>query len=100
MKYCLTTHYFSIRLFADGTSKTVTGKDLNILLKQTVSELPAIYEWLCSNRLTLILSKRKHLVFQPRRKNQLLFYAPPQIWRSVSQVFLSLLTFKPKRTRR
>ena len=76
MKYCLTTHYFSIRLFADDASKTVTGKDLNILLKQTVSELPAIYEWLCSNRLTLILSERKHLVFQPRRKNQLLFVCP------------------------
>ena len=53
-----------------------TLKDLNILLKRTISELPVSYEWLCSNRLTLILSKRKHLVFQPRRKNQFLFVCP------------------------
>ena len=49
------------------TSLTATGKDLDVFL-QINSELPAIYEWLCSNRLTLNLSKTKYLVFQPRQK--------------------------------
>ena len=62
------TNYFSIRLFADDTSLTVAGKDLELLLQLINSELPAIYEWLCSNRLTLNLSKTKYLVFQPRQK--------------------------------
>ena len=62
--------YFSIRLFADDTSLTVAGigKDLDLLLQRINSELPAIYKWICSNRLTLNLSKTKYLVFQPRRK--------------------------------
>ena len=45
------TNYFSLRLFADDTSLTATGKDLDILLQRLNSELPAI-KWLCSNRLT------------------------------------------------
>lgn len=47
------TNYFSLRLFDDDTSLTATGKDLDILLQRRNSELPAIHEWLCSNRLTL-----------------------------------------------
>ena len=41
------TNYFSIRLFADDTSLTVTGNDLDLLLQRINSELPAIYKWLC-----------------------------------------------------
>ena len=62
------TNYFSIRLFADDTSLTVAGKDLDLLRQRINSELPAIHEWLCSNRLSLNLSKTKYLVFQPRQK--------------------------------
>ena len=62
------TNYFSIRLFADDTLLTLAGKDLDLLLQRINSELPAIYKWLCSNRLTLNLSKTKYLVFQPRQK--------------------------------
>ena len=62
------TNYFSIRLFADDTSLTAAGKDLDLLLQRINAELPAIYKWLCSNRLTLNLSKTKYLVFQPRQK--------------------------------
>ena len=39
------TNYFSLRLFADDTSLTATGKDLDVLLQRINSELPAIYEW-------------------------------------------------------
>ena len=63
------TNYFSLRLFADDTSLTATGKDLDVLLQRINSELSAIHEWLCSNRLTLNLSKTRYLVFQPRQKN-------------------------------
>ena len=57
------TNYFSLRLFADDTSLTATGKDLDMFLQKINFELPAIHEWLCSNRLTLNLSKTKYLVF-------------------------------------
>ena len=70
------TNYFSLRLFADDTSLTATGKDLDVLLQRMNSELPAIYEWLCSNRLTLNLSKTKYLVFQPRQKISFNLYPP------------------------
>ena len=70
------TNYFSLRLFADDTSLTATGKDLDVLLQRINSELPAIYEWLCSNRLTLNLSMTKYLVFQPRQKMNFNLYPP------------------------
>ena len=70
------TNYFSLRLFADDTSLTATGKDLDVLLQRINSELPAIYEWLCSNRLTLNLRKTKYLVFQPRQKMNFNLYPP------------------------
>ena len=54
------TNYFSLRLFADDTSLTATGKDLDVLLQRINFELPTIHEWLCSNRLTLNLSKTKY----------------------------------------
>ena len=38
-------------VFADDTSLTATGKDLDVLLQRINSELPAIHDWLCSNRL-------------------------------------------------
>ena len=37
----IATNYFSIRLFADGTSLIVTGKDFDFLLQRINSELPA-----------------------------------------------------------
>jgi len=50
---------FHIRLFADDTSLTVAGKNLDLLLQRMNSEFPAIF---------LNLSKTKYLVFQPRQK--------------------------------
>ena len=70
------TNYFSLRLFADDTSLTATGKDLDVLLQRINSELPAIHEWLCSNRLILNLSKNKYLVFPPRQKINSYLYPP------------------------
>ena len=70
------TNYFSLRLFADDTSLTATGRDLDALLHLINSELPAIYDWLCSNKLTLNLSKTKYIVFQPRQKLNYNLYTP------------------------
>ena len=59
---------FSMRLYADDTSLTVSGKNKDVLLYQINLELPYIYDWLCANKLTLNLKKTKYLVFQPRQK--------------------------------
>lgn len=60
--------YFSTRLFADDTSLTVCGKDLDSLIHQINIELPKICDWLCANKLTLNLTKTKYIIFQPRQK--------------------------------
>ena len=79
---CLCTHLLS-RCLRSGclclyrsASLTATGKDLDVLLQRINSELLAIHEWLCSNRLTLNLSKTKYLVFQPRQKINSNLYPP------------------------
>ena len=64
---------FPLRLFADDTPLTASGKDLDVLLQRINSELPAIHEWLCSNRLTLNLSKTKYLVFNHDKKLILIY---------------------------
>ena len=63
------TNYFTVRLFADDTSLTAVGSDLDVLIQRISSELPPVYEWLCSNKLTLNLSQTKYLVFQPQQRN-------------------------------
>ena len=59
---------FSMRLYADDTSLTVSGKNIDDLLYQINLELPNVHDWLCANKLTLNLKKTKYLVFQPRQK--------------------------------
>ena len=70
------TNYFTVRLFADDTSLTAVGGDLDVLIQRISSELPPVYEWLCSNKLTLNLSMTKYLVFQPRQRNNYNLYSP------------------------
>ena len=62
------SNFFSMRLFADDTSLTVSGKNLDEILLQINNKLPNIYDWLCANKLTLNLRKTKYLIFQPRQK--------------------------------
>ena len=38
------TDYFSVRLFADDTSLTASGKDLDVLIQQINLELPKIHD--------------------------------------------------------
>ena len=73
------TNYFTVRLFADDTSLTAVGirSDLDVLIQRINSELPPVYQWLCSNKITLNLSETKFLVFQPRQRNNYNLYPPP-----------------------
>ena len=62
-------NYFTARNFADDTSLTIVDSDLDVLIQRINSKLPPVYEWLCSNKLTLNLSQTKYLVFQPQQRN-------------------------------
>lgn len=59
------SNFFSIRLYADDTFLTAYGSDLDSLLREINNHLPAVYEWLCGNKLTLNLTKTKFLIFMP-----------------------------------
>ena len=71
-----TSTFFSTRLYADDTSLTASGSDLDSLLCEINNHLPAIYEWLCSNKLTLNLTKTKYIIFMPRQKESYNLYPP------------------------
>ena len=60
--------FFSTRLYADNTSFTASRSDLDSLLHEINNHLPAVYKWLCSDKLTLNLKKTKFLIFMPRQK--------------------------------
>ena len=60
--------FFSTRLYADDTSFTASGSDLDSLLHEITNHLPAVYDWLCSNKLILNLTKTKYIIFMPRQK--------------------------------
>ena len=68
--------FFSTRLYADDTSLTASGSDLDSLLREINNHLPPVDEWLCSNTLTLNLTKTKFLIFMPRQKESYNLYPP------------------------
>ena len=68
--------FFSTRLYADDTSLTASGSDLDSLLCKINNHLPAVYDWLCSNKLTLNLTKTKYIIFMPRQKESYNLYPP------------------------
>ena len=70
------TKEFSIRLFADDTSLTLTDKNWNLLIEKANVAFIPIYEWLCENKLSLNLSKTKYITFQPRQKLNYNLYLP------------------------
>ena len=71
-----TSTFFSTRLYADDTSLTASRSDLDSLLCEINNHLPAIYEWLCSNKLTLNLTKTKYIIFIPRQNETYNLYPP------------------------
>ena len=70
---------FSIRLFADDTSLTLTDKNLDLVIEKANVAFIPIYEWLCANKLSLNLSKTKYIIFQPRQKLNYNLYLPLQL---------------------
>ena len=63
-------------LYADDASLTVSGRDLDSLLREINNHLAAVCEWLGSNKLTLNLTKTKFLIFMPRQKESQNLYPP------------------------
>ena len=68
MTFQKSSTFFSTKLYADDTSLTASGSDLESLLHEINNHLPAVYKWLCSNKLTLNLTKTKFLIFLPHQK--------------------------------
>ena len=68
--------FFSTRLYADDTSSTASGSDLDSLLREINNHLPAVYEWLCNNKLIVNFTKTKFLIFMPRQKESYNLYPP------------------------
>ena len=62
----VTEYCFSI-LFADDTNVFISGKDLEVLCNRLNGELESICEWLCSNKLSLNVSKTYYMVFTPQK---------------------------------
>ena len=76
MTFQKSSTFFSTRLYADDTSLTASGSDLDSLSREINNHLPAVYKWLCSNKLTLNLTKTKSLIFLPHQKESYNLYPP------------------------
>ena len=55
-------------LFADDTNILHSPKDIKSLEKEMNVELPNVYQWLVSNKLTLNLKKTNFVIFRPYQK--------------------------------
>ena len=50
-------------MFADDTSVFVTHPNIKIIYKYANEDLNSIYEWLCTNKLSLNYAKTKYVLF-------------------------------------
>ena len=57
-------------LFADDTNLLYLGKTLKSLEKFVNEELCHLYDWLCSNKLSLNFKKTNYVIFHPYKKKQ------------------------------
>ena len=55
--------------FADDTNLLCSDKDSSQLRLKMNEDLKLIFEWLCSNRLSLNVSKTEFIIFKPPKKN-------------------------------
>ena len=62
VKKCILYH------FADDTNLLCSGKNIKKLTKQMNKELASLFDWLCSNRLSLNVAKTEFLIFRPSKK--------------------------------
>ena len=61
---------FFIKLYADDTFLCAQNSDLNLLEKEVNQEMAKVYQWLCSNKLTLNLKKSKFMIVTRKRERQ------------------------------
>jgi hypothetical protein len=54
--------------FADDTNLITSNKSLKKLRKSMNKDIKSLFEWLCSNRLSLNVAKTEFLLFRPNRK--------------------------------
>ena len=71
--------FFFTQLYVDDTPLTVSGSDLDNLMCEIKNHLLAVYKWLCSNKLTLYLTKTKYLIFMPSQKETYNLYPPSSV---------------------
>lgn len=67
--------FFSARLYAEDTSLKASESDLDSLLCEINNHLPAVNEWLCSNKLMLNFSNKLMLNYYFKVSN---FHASPK----------------------
>lgn len=58
-----------IMLFADDTNVLLFGKDMIALKYQSEAVMTKLYKWLCSNKLTLNVTKTNFCIFDDRKSN-------------------------------
>ena len=57
-----------VKLYADDTFLCAQNKDLKLLEDEVNLELKKVYDWMCSNRLTLNITKSKCMIVTKKRK--------------------------------
>ncbi len=62
------TKHSVVHHFADDTNLMCSDKDPAILRTKMNDDLKSIFEWLCSNRLSLNVSKTEFIIFKPPKK--------------------------------
>jgi hypothetical protein len=62
LENCITHH------FADDTNLLYAHKDPKVLKKVVNKDLSLLFQWLCANRLSLIIAKTEFLIFRPPRR--------------------------------
>ena len=60
---CAASHFFEFVLFADDTNLFAAGDNLDDLFNNINHNLSAVYNWFCSNKLSLNISKTNYMLF-------------------------------------
>ena len=55
--------------FADDTNILNSNKCIKTMRKQVIEDLNYLFDWLCSNRLSLNVAKTEFIIFRPPRKH-------------------------------
>ena len=59
--------YSKVQQIADDSNLLSSHKDLKILRKRINEDLASLFDWLCSNKLSLNVSKTEFIIFRPLR---------------------------------